>query len=57
MLERAKFLLISEIAEAEEKTRAAVEERVDKALEKTFGAIGQKPLQRPVGIGRARANA
>jgi CarD family transcriptional regulator len=33
MLERAKFLLISEIAEAEDKTRTAVEERVDKALE------------------------
>jgi CarD family transcriptional regulator len=40
MLERAKFLLVSEIAEAEDKTRAAVEERVDKALEKTFGAMG-----------------
>jgi CarD family transcriptional regulator len=57
MLERAKFLLISEIAEAEDKTRTAVEERVDKALERTFGAIGQKPTQRPVGLGRPPANA
>jgi CarD family transcriptional regulator len=56
MLERAKFLLVSEIAEAEDKTRAAIEERVDKALEKTFGAIAQKPTQRPVGLGK-RANA
>ena len=37
MLDRAKFLLVSEIAEAEDKTRTAVEERVDRALEKTFG--------------------
>ena len=56
MLERAKFLLVSEIAEAEDKTRTAVEERVDKALEKTFGAIAQKPTQRPVGLGK-RSNA
>ena len=38
MLERAKFLIVSEIAEAEDKTRTAVEESVDKALERTFGA-------------------
>ncbi len=50
MLERAKFLLISEIAEAEEKSRTAIEERVDKALDRTFGAIGSKPTQRPVGV-------
>ena len=56
MLERAKFLLVSEIAEVEDKTRTAVEERVDKALEKTFGVIAQKPTQRPVGLGK-RANA
>jgi CarD family transcriptional regulator len=56
MLERAKFLLISEIAEAEEKPRTAVEERVDKALERTFGALTAKPTQRPVGL-RKIANA
>jgi CarD family transcriptional regulator len=56
MLERAKFLLVSEIAEAEEKERGSIEEKVDKALEKTFGAIGAKPTQRPVGA-RPVANA
>lgn len=56
MLERAKFLLISEIAEAEEKSRTAIEERVDKALERTFGALTPKPTQRPVGVRRI-ANA
>ena len=56
MLERAKFLLVSEIAEAEEKPRLSIEEKVDKALEKTFGAIGAKPTQRPVGP-RPVANA
>ncbi len=49
MLERAKFLLVSEIAEAEEKPRTSIEERVEKALEKTFGALTTKPTQRPVG--------
>ena len=37
MLDRAKFLLVSEIAEVEGKPQAAIEERVDKALSKTFG--------------------
>ena len=36
MLDRAKFLLISEIAEVEGKTQATIEERVNKALNKTF---------------------
>jgi CarD family transcriptional regulator len=49
MLERAKFLLVSEIAEAEEKDRTLIEERVDKALAKTFGALQQiKPVQKPI---------
>ena len=43
MLERAKFLLVSEIAEAEEKPRTGVEERVERALERTFGALSAKP--------------
>ncbi len=50
MLERAKFLLVSEIAEAEEKPRTTIEERVEKALEKTFGVLSAKPTQRPVGL-------
>jgi CarD family transcriptional regulator len=36
MLDRAKFLIISEIAEAEGKPTVQVQERVDKALEKAF---------------------
>jgi CarD family transcriptional regulator len=48
MLERAKFLLVSEIAEAEARPPTSVEERVDRALEKTFGVIGTKPAQKPM---------
>ena len=47
MLDRAKFLLVSEIAEVEEKPSAAVEERVDRALNKTFSPPS-KPAQKPV---------
>lgn len=47
MLDRAKFLLVSEIAEVEEKPTASVEERVDRALSKTFTPHG-KPAQKPV---------
>jgi len=56
MLERAKFLLVSEIAEAEDKPRGFIEEKVDKALEKTFGATGTRPVQKPVAP-RRTANA
>jgi CarD family transcriptional regulator len=56
MLERAKFLLVSEIAEAESKQRGLIEEKVDKALEKTFGALGSRPTQKPVAP-RRTANA
>ena len=56
MLERAKFLLVSEIAEAEAKSRGAIEEKVDKALEKTFGVLGNRPKQKPVAP-RRTANA
>ncbi len=56
MLERAKFLLVSEIAEAEGKPRAAVEEKVDRSLEKTFGALTTRPTQKPVAP-RRTANA
>jgi len=56
MLERAKFLLVSEIAEAESKQRGAIEEKVDKALDKTFGALGSRPTQKPVAP-RRTANA
>jgi CarD family transcriptional regulator len=47
MLDRAKYLLITEIAEVEGKPQDAVEDRVEKALSKTF-SVGSKPTQRPV---------
>jgi CarD family transcriptional regulator len=58
MLDRAKFLLISEIAEVEGKTQTTVEERVDKALTKTFEtqakvAQTKKPIQKPVAVRRS----
>jgi CarD family transcriptional regulator len=56
MLDRAKFLLISELAEVEGKTQAAIEERVDRALTKTFSVdpkLEKKPVQKPVGARRS----
>jgi CarD family transcriptional regulator len=56
MLDRAKFLLISELAEVEGKTQAAIEERVERALAKTFSAepnLDKKPVQKPVGARRS----
>jgi CarD family transcriptional regulator, regulator of rRNA transcription len=60
MLDRAKFLLVSEIAEVEGKTQATIEERVDKALNKTFTPeikIGKPPVQTPVGVRRRMSDA
>lgn len=61
MLDRAKFLLVSEIAEVEGKSFASVEERVDRALNKTFSMEGKpstkKPIQKPVGARRRSSNA
>ena len=54
MLDRAKFLLISELAEVEGKTQSAIEERVDRALTKTFAVeLEKKPVQKPVGARRS----
>jgi CarD family transcriptional regulator len=56
MLDRAKFLLISELAEVEGKTQAVIEERVDRALNKTFMVEAKpetKPVQKPVGTRRS----
>ncbi|HEY7411641.1 MAG TPA: CarD family transcriptional regulator [Vicinamibacteria bacterium] len=57
MLDRAKFLLISEIAEVEGKTQSSIEEKVEKALAKTFSAEikepAKKPIQKPVAIRRS----
>jgi CarD family transcriptional regulator len=56
MLDRAKFLIVSEIAEVEGKAATLIEERVDKALNKTFSpeakASLKKPVQKPVGVPR-----
>ncbi len=48
MLERAKFLVVSEIAEVEGRASASVEEKVDRALAKTFAEEPQPVRQRPV---------
>jgi CarD family transcriptional regulator len=56
MLDRAKFLLISEIAEVEGKPAPMIEERVDRALIKTTGAVA-KPVQKPIGASRRAFDA
>jgi CarD family transcriptional regulator len=58
MLERAKFLIVSEIAEAEGKPFPAVEEKVDRTLSKAAVETGPKPSrQRPVGARRRTSDA
>ena len=61
MLDRAKLLLVSEIAEAEGKPHEAVEERVDRALTKGFTPevkpAESKPVQKPVAAKRRSSNA
>jgi CarD family transcriptional regulator len=58
MLDRAKFLLISEIAEVEGKTQTAIEERVEKALAKTFEPDAAKgSIQKPVGVRAVKSDA
>jgi CarD family transcriptional regulator len=57
MLDRAKFLLISEIAEVEGKPTPMIEERVDRALIKTTGAVAKKPVQKPIGASRRAFDA
>jgi CarD family transcriptional regulator len=48
MLERAKFLVVSEIAEVEGRATSSVEETVDRALAKTFASEPRPVRQRPV---------
>jgi len=48
MLDRAKFLIVSEIAEVEGQAHASVEEKVDRALAKTFSAEPRPVRQKPV---------
>jgi CarD family transcriptional regulator len=52
MLDRAKFLIVSEIAEVEGKSAASIEERVERALNKTFEATPKASRQKPVGARR-----
>lgn len=54
MLDRARFLIVSEIAEVEGKPVAAVEERVDRALTKTFSVETKAPRPTPVGVKKVR---
>jgi CarD family transcriptional regulator len=56
MLDRAKFLLISEIAEVEGKTQATIQDRVDKAFAKT-ATPEIKPIQKPVSAVRRSFDA
>jgi CarD family transcriptional regulator, regulator of rRNA transcription len=59
MLDRAKLLLVSEIAEVDGKSATSVEERVDRALAKTLStepkAPGKKPAPKPVPVRRRSA--
>jgi CarD family transcriptional regulator len=48
MLDRAKFLIVSEIAEVEGREATVIEEKVDKALNKTFDATPKPARQKPV---------
>ena len=61
MLDRAKFLITSEIAEVEGKPVATIEERVEKALAKTFDAVPKpapkKPVQKPIALRRKASDA
>jgi CarD family transcriptional regulator len=61
MLDRAKFLITSEIAEVEGKPMAIIEDRVEKALAKTFDAAPKpatkRPVQKPVALRRKTSNA
>jgi CarD family transcriptional regulator len=52
MLDRARFLVVSEIAEVEGVSAQSVEEQVDRALNRAFapeGAEGAADRQKPVG--------
>jgi len=61
MLDRAKFLLVSEIAEVEGKTALTIEDRVERALNKTMGvepkASLRRPIAKPVGVKRPIGDA
>jgi len=57
MLDRAKFLIVSEIAEAENKEAAIISERVDRALAKAASPEPKPIRQKPVGVRVRRVDA
>jgi CarD family transcriptional regulator, regulator of rRNA transcription len=57
MLDRARFLIVSEIAEVDGKTLAHVEERVDRALNKTTAEAPPKPVRQKPVVSRRPSNA
>jgi hypothetical protein len=55
MLDRAKFLIISEVSEVMRETAAAIEGRVDRALERCFTAkAAARPAPAPAPAQRAK---
>jgi CarD family transcriptional regulator len=47
MLDRAKFLIISEVSEVMRETAASIEGRVDRALERCFSTKSRAAAPRP----------
>jgi CarD family transcriptional regulator len=47
MLDRAKFLIISEVSEVMRETAQSIEGRVDRALERCFTTKSRTPAPRP----------
>jgi CarD family transcriptional regulator len=54
MLDRAKFLIISEVSEVMRETALAIEGRVDRALERCFTAKARTAVPRPTATATAR---
>jgi len=57
MLDRAKFLIISEVSEVMRETAGAIENRVDRALERCFLAKARTPVRAKVVKAAPRATA
>jgi hypothetical protein len=55
MLDRAKFLIISEVSEVMRETAPAIEARVDRALERCFVVkAAARPAARPTATARPK---
>lgn len=57
MLDRARFLIVSELAEVDGKPAATIEEKVDRALSKTAAATPTATRQKPVAAARRPSDA